>query len=44
MKAYRECGTHEDVRRVLCRSCRDRARSHEPDPVTDAHGRRSPRQ
>ena len=39
MKVCRECGTHEDVRRGLCRRCRARARSHEPSPAeqADAH-------
>jgi NMD protein affecting ribosome stability and mRNA decay len=44
MKACRECGTQEDVRRGLCRSCRARARGHEMSPAEEANGRKPPEQ
>jgi NMD protein affecting ribosome stability and mRNA decay len=44
MKVCRECGTHEDVRRGLCRRCRGKARGHELNPEEEAHGHRPPKQ
>jgi hypothetical protein len=38
MKVCRECGTHEDVRRGLCRRCRGKARRHELSLDEEAHG------
>ncbi len=35
MKVCRECGTHEDVRRGLCRRCR--AQSRQPN-LAEEHG------
>jgi len=44
MKVCRERGTHEDVRRGLCRRYRARARGHDGNPAEEAHGRRPPKQ